>query len=84
MRIGENIIGAANGVVKARDVWRRAVDEMWSHSRLMTVKGHPWRPVPLTPGDRIPISIDERGRAQIEADNAEPDAKIQSANSYRR
>ena len=28
LRTGENIIGTSQGVVKARDVWRRATDEM--------------------------------------------------------
>ena len=77
LRTGEHIIGTSQGVIKARDVWRIAVDERWNRSRLMTVKGFPWKPVPTTPGDRIPISIDHRGRPQLEEEpNDEEEADL--------
>ena len=44
---GESIIGTAEGVVKARDLWRKSENGgRWGNDGLDGFKGVPWQPYP--------------------------------------
>ena len=56
-RTGENIIGTAEGVVKAHTVRRRPKEERWSLEEVHAIKGTPGRPNPSNNDPRIPVRV---------------------------
>ena len=45
--MGESIIGAVNGAIKAKDFRRKAITtERWNTENLNSIKGTPWEPNP--------------------------------------
>ena len=53
----EALIGAADGVVRARAVKRKPEEERWNASVVLSVQGTPARPNPQQPGNDIPVHI---------------------------
>lgn len=43
---GENLVGTPDGVVKARDVYRRTAEERFNIEEFKTIVGAPWRCTP--------------------------------------
>ena len=56
-RTDEDLIGTDMGVVKASSVRRLCPSSRWNIQRASSVCGYPWRPVPSTAGDHIPVHI---------------------------
>lgn len=50
----EHIVGTTEGVIKARTVSRREIDqEKWNNELFNQFQGTPWRPVPGRTGDEL-------------------------------
>ena len=47
-KAGEYLLGTITGVYRARDVYRRAVQERWDRAYLDSIVGTPWNMVPVS------------------------------------
>ncbi len=55
---GEIIVGAKDGVLKARSFrTKRSEEERWNKEETLGIKGLPWQPVPGGPGMDIRSSV---------------------------
>ena len=74
-RSGENVIGAAGGIIKARSFKRVPVDERWDAEAVRAVRGYPWNPG----GDdeAVPVVVEVRRQ------DGEPEEQKEAVNEER-
>ena len=68
------MIGTSKGVIKVRDVKRKAtVEERWNKEKMKEVQGVPWEPVPGREG------IDIKAQVELPRAEGQPDRIIEPA-----
>ena len=88
MRSDEFVGGSSEGVIKARSIRRRTVDEQWSAEVVGEIKGTPSMPIPGINSGKIPTRAgrdeddDEDGEPKIrEEPNEDGDSRNQTVES---
>ena len=63
-KTSEYLIGTPSGVFRARNVYRRALQERWDRSYMDSIVGSPWQMKPLTDSDsntQVPRALTDPG-----------------------
>ena len=69
LRSDEIVVGTSEGVIKAKSIRQRTVDEQWSAETVGEMKGTPSMPIPGTNSGKIPTRA---GRDKDNDEDGEP------------